>query len=177
MDRIAQLDQQLTQTLRSIPDIAAELEMPFICLLSDESEIEKQNYPGLYRIDVQTAGAETELAAWVAEFRLAWGQHAVSEYAYAPSFKQKRISKHTELLEWMPLYLGKSKNIGKRVLEHIHLSLHKRTYALKLKARPAMAARVFRLHCAKVDVHNYDVIVTELERALRNRWHPLIGKQ
>ncbi|MDT8318128.1 MAG: hypothetical protein RQ824_09090 [bacterium] len=77
----------------------------------------------------------------------------------------------------MPLYLGKSKHVGARVLEHINLPLHKTTFALKLKARPTMSTRSFRLHSLQLPVKNYDLIVPALEAALRNRFHPLIGKQ
>lgn len=81
------------------------------------------------------------------------------------------------LSEWMPVYLGKSKNVARRVLEHINLPLEKTTFALKLKARPAMALRAFRFHALELKVENYDIIAPALESALRNRLHPLIGKQ
>ncbi|MED5622446.1 hypothetical protein [Ideonella sp. BN130291] len=176
MHRLEQVDQQLSSALKPIADIAASVEMPLICLLSDEAEIAKHTYPGIYRIDVQTGGASNNLAAWVEGFQAEW-EHADYKKSFTPNFKKKRIAGHTTLSEWMPLYLGKSKNVARRVLEHINLPLGKTTFALKLKARPAMSSRVLRLHALEVKVKNYDVIVPALETALRNRFHPLIGKQ
>jgi hypothetical protein len=55
--------------------------------------------------------------------------------------------------------------------------MEKTTFALKLKARPAMQSRVLRFHALEVRVKNYDAVVPVLEACLRNRFHPLIGKQ
>lgn len=150
--------------------------MPLICPLSDEMTIARHTYPGIYRIDISTAGGPTEIAAWVDALRHEW-EHDDFKKSFTPNLKKKRIAQHSTLLEWMPLYLGKSKKVGPRVLEHINLGLKKTTFALKLKARPGMAVRSFRLHTLELPVQNYDVIAPALEAALRNRYHPLIGKQ
>jgi hypothetical protein len=176
MQHIQQIDLQLTALLAPIAEVAATVEMPIVCNLVEEHEIAKHTYPGLYRIDVSTAGANTELAAWVSAFRDEW-EHADFKKSFTPNLKKKRIAEHAVLPEWMPVYLGKSKNIARRVLEHINLPLQKTTFALKLKARPTMASREFRLHALPLRVANYDVIAPALESALRNRFHPLIGKQ
>ena len=176
MHSLLDMDLLLSQALHSIPEIAASVEMPFVCLLSDESEIAKHAYPGLYRIDVQTAGGATVLSDWIAVLKAEW-EHPDFKKSFTPNLKKKRILGHCTLPEWMPFYLGKSKNVGRRVLEHINLPLAKTTFALKLKARSSMAGRVFRLHTLKMQVKNYDVIVPAFESALRNRLHPLIGKQ
>lgn len=149
--------------------------MPLICELSDEKTIIQQSYAGIYRIDVCTTGAN-DLDTWIEEFRAEW-EHVDFKKRFTPNFKKKRIAKHSVLVEWMPLYLGKSKNIGKRVTGHINLGLSKSTFALKLKARPGMVNRRLRLHALAVPVTNYDLIVGPLEKALRDHFHPLIGKQ
>ncbi|ENW08420.1 hypothetical protein F934_00007 [Acinetobacter beijerinckii ANC 3835] len=94
-----------------------------------------------------------------------------------PNFQKKRINHHVSLAEWMPLYLGKSKNVGKRVLEHINLAINKKTYALKLKARRDMSNYKLRLCAVPIEVQHYDIIVPVLESKLRDRFNPLIGKQ
>lgn len=176
MQRLEQVDLQLSLALKPIADIAASVEMPLICLLSNETEIAKHTYPGVYRIDVQTCGTAGDLAHWIAAFQAEW-EHADFKKSFTPNLKKKRIAGHKTLPEWMPLYLGKSKNVAKRMLEHINLPLEKTTFALKLKARPAMASRVLRFHALEVNVKNYDAIVPVLEASLRNRFHPLIGRQ
>lgn len=176
MQQILEIDQQLTVLFAGFEKIAAELDMPLICPLSDEAAIDRLNYPGLYRIDVSTAGGPTELSAWVNALREEW-EHEDFKKSFTPNLKKKRIAQHRTLPDWMPLYLGKSKKVGARVLEHINLEMNKTTFALKLKARPAMASRSFRLHTFELPVKNYDLIAPTLETALRNRFHPLIGKQ
>lgn len=176
MHRILELDRQLSTLFANFDDVATELEMPLVCSLSEEETIAQHTYPGLYRIDVSTAGGPTEVSAWVEALRQEW-EHEDFKKSFTPNLKKKRIAQHRELPDWMPLYLGKSKKVGMRVLEHINLGMKKTTFALKLKARPGMAARSFRLHTLELPVQNYDVIAPALETALRNRFHPLIGKQ
>jgi hypothetical protein len=77
----------------------------------------------------------------------------------------------------MPLYLGKSKRVGVRVLEHINLALDKTTFALKLKARGYMSKHRMRLSVLPIEVRHYDLIVPTMESAFRDRFNPLIGKQ
>lgn len=176
MHRIVELDQQLSSLFKDFKATAKELELAEICDLSDEATIAQQDYPGIYRIDVSTAGCSLEVSAWIEALRIEW-EHEDFLKKFTPNFKKKRIAQHRHLLAWMPLYLGKSKNVGKRVLEHINLDLDKTTFALKLKARPSMASRMFRLHTLKLPVQNYDLIVPTVEGALRNHFHPLVGKQ
>ena len=178
MHRIFDLDQKLTSLFADFGAIAKELDIPFICNLVDEKTIAMQKYPGIYRIDVSTAGQTHEVADWISAFRSEW-EHDDYKKKFTPNLKIKRIAHHLRLPlpEWMPLYLGKSKNVGARVGGHISLGLDKTTFALKLKARPSMAARVFRLHALEMHVKNYDLVVPALESALRERFNPLVGKQ
>lgn len=176
MHRIMDLDRQLSNMFLDFKEIAKALKMNDIFDLADEKTIALQSYPGIYRIDVSTAASLVDLPTWIKEFRLEW-EHSDFLKKFTPNFKLKRIAQHHHLREWMPLYLGKSKNVGKRVLEHINLELNKPTFALKLKARPTMEKRIFRLHTMKLPVQNYDLLVPTLESALRDEFHPLIGKQ
>ena len=70
-----------------------------------------------------------------------------------------------------------NKKYWKASLEHINIELYEIILSLKLKARPAMVNRKFHLRTLKLPVENYDLIVPTLESALRDRFHPLIGKQ
>lgn len=176
MHRIEKLDTQLISLFSPLNEIAAEIDLPFICDLSDEQKIAEQTYRGIYRIDIQTTGVPRDLDSWIDALRAKWELESFKK-SFTPNLKKKRICRHTKLAEWMPLYLGKSENVAKRVLEHLNLSMEKSTYALKLKARPNMAEHVFRLHALELKVKRYDLIAPALEAALRNRFSPLIGKQ
>lgn len=176
MHRLLELDLKLSPLLSQLRHVASELEMPLVCSLADETAIAQQTYPGIYRIDISTAGASGTVGDWIEAFRVEW-EHEDFKKKFTPNLKKKRIAKHQSLPEWLPLYLGKSKNVGARVLGHINLPLDKTTFALKFKARPCMTKHALRLHTLQVRVQNYDLIVPALESALRDRFHPLIGKQ
>ena len=75
------------------------------------------------------------------------------------------------------IYIGKSKNISKRVYEHIFLELNKKTFAMKLFARENLIDEIFRLSAIRIEIKNYDAIIPIVESELRNRFNPLIGRQ
>lgn len=177
MERIIRLDQQVTKLLSGFRLIAEALEMPEFCALSDLDRVAVlDDIAGLYRIDVKVEEPSSDAADWITELRQEWEQEQYKR-KFTPNFKLKRMKKHSTLQEWMPLYLGKSKHVGKRVREHVQLPLDATTFALKLRARPEMDRREFRLHVLPVPVVNYDFLVPALESALRDRFNPLIGKQ
>jgi len=176
MQRIITLDGTFSPLFAEIVKVASEVEIPYVCDLSDEVTIATQSFRGVYRIDVSTSGSACSASEWIERFRVEW-EHDDFKKKFTPNLKKKRIARHTLLPEWMPLYLGKSKNVSGRVLEHINLPLEKTTFALKLKARPEMKKYKLRLHALPVLVQNYDLIVPAFESALRSRFNPLIGKQ
>lgn len=176
MERITAIDEKLTAVFGGFEAIAKDMQMPVICDLSDEATIALQTYSGLYRIDIATPGPEMDLEEWISDFRADWELDRYKK-SFTPSLKKKRIKSHSMLKEWMPFYLGKSKNVASRVLEHINLAMEKPTFALKLKARPEMAQRRFRLCTLPLPVVNYDIIVPMMEASLRDQLGPLIGKQ
>jgi hypothetical protein len=99
-----------------------------------------------------------------------------------PLFSSGVIKKRLQLRanfneQWLPLYIGKNKDVYKRIIEHIDLSSIKSTYAMKLKHRTNLHGLEFRVSIIEIDVNNYDFIVPHIERSLREIYHPLIGKQ
>lgn len=176
MDRIFRLDNKLSSLFKNFGRIVQDLEMSLVCDLANTAKIAKQDYQGIYRIDISTKGSSRDLMTWIKEFREEW-EHPDFLRRFTPNLKDIRINSHTKLLPWMPLYIGKSKNVGARVLEHINMGLDKNTFALKLAARPTMQNRRFRLHTLELPVTNYNILAPALESALRNRFNPIVGKQ
>lgn len=178
MKRIITLDSQLTDLFADFDKIARELKFKHICMLDDLSTIAEQQYAGIYRIDIATDTSNPCARTWIDELRDEWEDEKFKK-RFTSNFKKKRIEFHgtRPLQKWMPLYVGKSKTIGKRVLEHVNLGLDKNTFALKIGARPSMAARSFRLQTLRCDARNYNLIMPKLESAVREHIHPLIGKQ
>lgn len=176
MHTIKEIDDKLTELFADFEALAASLNFAPVCNLSDEGTIREQKYSGLYLIEVRADIGSTDLAGWIKLLRTEW-EHDDYKTNFTSNFKDKRIKKHSELVEWMPFYIGKSENVGKRVKEHITLKLENKTYALKLNARPAMKAREFRLSTLKMPVTNYSILAPKLEEAMRDKIHPLIGRQ
>jgi len=182
---IKMMDALISEALRPLKEVAASIDIPerfLICsdidykVLLPKAGTDGLNYAGIYRIDVRTTGAGGDLGKWIKDLE----DELVSgcdRKSYTPTMKKKRVSKHLELTEWMPLYLGKSKNVRKRVLEHVYLPLEKPTFALKLMARGMIPSRQFRVHALELQVENYDVIAPALELALRDKFNPLVGRQ
>lgn len=97
---------------------------------------------------------------------------------FSSSVIKKRLKLHEKYDEqWLPLYIGKNKDIYKRIVEHIDLPADKNTYAMKLKNRPNIDGLEFRVSVIEFNVKNYDFIVPHVERSMREKYNPLIGKQ
>ena len=97
---------------------------------------------------------------------------------FSSSVIKKRLKYRSNFNEqWLPIYIGKNKDIYKRIIEHIELSPKKNTYAMKLKHRVNLHGLEFRVSTIEIAVENYDFIVPHIERSLREVYHPLIGKQ
>jgi hypothetical protein len=177
MKRILRLDGQLTQLLAGFDKVAKSI--PFEPL-GDLLKVERETiqFKGLYFIEIRVDKPKrTSVEAWMAGFKSAWDQDEFKQ-CFVPSCQKARMKKNEALQEWMPLYLGKAKKVGNRIWEHLYLEKDKRTFALKLKARNLLAGNRFRLSVLRLpDVQHYDVLAPKLEAALRNKLHPLVGRQ
>ncbi len=141
----------------------------------DYTFLDELNYPGLYLIEIKTDNSQS-FKEWLDNFGILWGDSAYKT-KFVPNIKNKRVNKHDKLVEWFPLYIGRSKKISCRIKQHIDLQLDRPTAALKLKERTNLYGKYFRVSTIKVAVNNYDIIIPEFERNLRNRLNPILGRQ
>lgn len=176
MYRITKVDAALARHMKDITAFAKEIEIPLVCSLKDEKAISQIREAGIYLIEIRTKGHARNWTDWIGAFRAEWNHKKFSR-KHTPSLKEKRAASHKALMEWMPLYLGKSKVIGNRVLQHLNFPMGKQTFSLKLKARGAMPKYQFRLRALRVGVKHYDLIVPTLESKFRERFNPLVGRQ
>lgn len=175
-DPIEAFDNALKTIVLNFEGAAQRIDMPFACYLDNGDAVAQQEYPGIYRIDIATTGSACDLESWFSTLKNEWDLDEFRK-KFTPTLKKKRMREHDVLRDWMPFYLGKSKNIAKRVYEHINLELDKSTFALKLVSRGYMVGRKFRLCTLKLNVDHYDVIAPILERILRDKFNPITGKQ
>ena len=181
LKQLASIDKELTKQLNLAKSLFDESLLQKICHFKINDRVEdipweKLSYPGIYLIEVKNDKSFSSFKDWVTKFQKEWENDLYQE-KFTPNLKKKRIDKHNILKDWIPLYLGKSKNIYKRVHGHIHLNLENKTYALKLLSRKHLENHVFRLSAMEIKVVNYDTIVPEVERKLRDIINPIIGKQ
>lgn len=78
---------------------------------------------------------------------------------------------------WIPMYIGKSEDLAKRIDEHINLNLDSSTYSMKLKHWPQLKGYTFKCSIIKLELKNYDWIATDIEQYMRTQYNPIIGKQ
>lgn len=176
MGEIECIDEELEPIKQRLRELIDSLEFEYLCRLDEEDLIASQSYSGLYLIEVEAKDEYKKLESWISNFVNKWD---LPEYKnkFTSTTKKKRIEKHRELKEWMPVYLGKSKNVGKRILEHINLPMDKPTFALKIKERGDMRQSSFRVSVIKLNVKNYQFIAPPLESWMRDRINPIVGKQ
>jgi hypothetical protein len=173
----AEMDKQLTGVLETFEEIAAQVELEIVGDLKNDALIRDQVYPGIYLVEIETSTEHGGIKEWVNWFKAEWDHERYAK-RFVPTTKKKRIKGHRELKQWMPIYLGKSKRIASRVIEHVHLELDRPTFAMKLKARGDFFTKhSFQLSTAHIDIAHYDLIMPMVERSLRRRLNPIVGKQ
>lgn len=133
-------------------------------------------YSGIYFIEIKNNSELETFSAWIDYFRAEW-EHEDYKRHFVSNLRKVRISQHTELKDWIPIYIGKSKQIGSRIHQHIYKELGKPTFALKLNARENMRDKIFRLSTVQIPSENYDWVMPVIEKTLRNKYNPIIGRQ
>lgn len=178
---IESIDNEINRQLELLKEEVKLIDLQEICEFKLDEAAEKIPwndlvYKGIYLFEIKNDKRFLDFNSWINDFKEAW-EGKDYKYKFTPNTKKIRIRAHKELNEWIPIYIGKSLNIGHRIHGHIYKELHKTTFALKLMARTNLKDNTFRLKALKVDVKNYDAIVPEIEWQLRNRINPIIGKQ
>lgn len=182
MNSIEEIDDNLSESINILHTIANDLAFNTICEFKlnkhhiQDIPWETFHYPGLYLIEIKNQTKFKAFSQWVDDFEKKWANEKYVR-SFTSNLKKKRIIKHTELEDWIPLYIGKSQRIEGRVHEHIFKELHKTTYALKLNARDNLFDEIFRLKTLRIEVKNYNMILPFLEKFFRDKINPIIGKQ
>lgn len=128
---------------------------------------------GIYFFEIKTNG-EKSLIEWKNDFIKRW-----DNIEHSPNLIKKRAETHKELKDWMPLYIGKRKDLKARVNQHLTLKKDSTTVGMKLCARKNLWGKKFRVSIIQIDTseENYDIIMPIIEFAMRKKYKPIIGKQ
>lgn len=131
---------------------------------------------GVYLIEIKIDNSELSIQDWISTFKSKW-EHTDFINRFVPNTRIGRIRKHQEMTEWLPLYIGKSRNIQSRLKEHIYKKMEVNSGGLKLIERKNIYGEVFRISSIEINVNNYDLIIPQIERYFREKYNPILGKQ
>lgn len=137
--------------------------------------LENLNFSGVYFFEIQNSQCSVDIEKFLSDFKTKW-ESLEYKGAFVPNTKQKRMIQHRSPVEWVPLYVGKSKNIANRLKGHFFMSLDRTTFGMKLSSRNNMAGYRIRVSTLKIEVKNYDLIVPKVESYFREKYHPIIGR-
>jgi hypothetical protein len=182
-------DQEISKYVRQIQD-----ELNSITFNSEESitfvnqsdfdgkEIfNATNQKGLYLFELNLDSVKLKNANnsdKIENFANNWSTEKLSTF-YASKIVDIRMKKQLSCPpdQWLPVYIGKSEDLDKRIKEHINKPPASKTYAMKLNHRTSMHGLEFRVTKIVLNIDNYDFIVPYLERVLRDKYLPIVGKQ
>lgn len=118
-----------------------------------------------------------------------WTEPEERIYSSYPKIIKKRLLHHFclrpyknnfEDKEWIPLYLGINKNIQERVLQHIKCDSS--TFSMKLSHLSETVFNEYPIRVSTsvipgIELNRRYMLVKEIENILRERLHPIVGKQ
>jgi|SRR5690625_636861 len=118
---------------------------------------------------------------WIKDFRKKFmGENDDAfKNQWTSNISTNRYKKHDQAATeemWVPLYIGKSKAIHKRVQTHIYGTLGRPPFALKLHERNTLNNMKFRVKYVPLPVVTYDNFANFLEKKLRRETKPLAGR-
>lgn len=110
-----------------------------------------------------------------------WIDGGFSNY---PKIIKNRFEINTKMEDWIPFYLGKSEEVGKRIGEHLNHHKNHATYGLKFNERSDFKLKneikvgywLLPVN-EKIPCEIKQFIITNFEKEIRNRLNPWIGKQ
>jgi len=115
------------------------------------------------------------------DFKKNWKSH--DSPIHAPIISKSRIQFDNHK-KWYPFYIGKTEKLSNRINEHCFQESAKTTYGLKLSHRKELILNAkfcfsyFRITDDKtLNKNAIQFVMTNLEREIRNKIKPWIGKQ
>lgn len=117
--------------------------------------------------------------ALLSEFLDNWDKPEENISYFPKSNRKRSILGNYDINDFVPFYLGKSKNLADRVNQHLYLEPNKRTYALKLNHRcDLLRGIIFEINWLPLETTKSTYfLVDKVESILREHFMPIVGKQ
>jgi hypothetical protein len=178
-----EIDNIISQQKQLIKDKISKNNFEILCEFSleeSDSELDEKfkslkKVQGIYLFEIYKSEL-MEFGEWIFEIKKEFRKHLK---VWTPNIVEKRCKFHNASKEkWIPLYIGKSSNLYRRLLkEHINSQLGAPPSSLKLKRRQTLQSQKFRVKYISLDtITNYDLIAIILENKLRDEINPIAGK-
>lgn len=197
-EKLDTIDSAITKRLKSLDGLIDKMEFREIGEFILTESIDKKSFNsvgtmGVYFFELKTSEQtrkDYSWTSWTEEFITKWDapKHSVDKKYKSPLIYKGRIKAHSQLKEWVPLYVGISKDMTLRpssddqkskgrMDQHFNHSADEPTYSLKLCARENLRGETIRLSVIEFDVNSYNEIAPNIEAKKRTQLNPIIGKQ
>lgn len=146
--------------------------------ITNSRELAANQGPGFYVFYIKPRTKVPKLS-WLLKFEEDWLRGGHDEFQHSPAIVKKRKVLHKEPKGWVPLYLGKSEHVAKRVVAHFSLPGNKKTFSLKLQAR-SQALREYKIQVRVFTFAPFkgmQIYLENMERHIREKFIPLTGRQ
>ncbi len=199
MISLTEVDEKITENIISLEKLVKKNNFDKNILITTTITCEEIIIPdidnlssmGIYFFELKLDGQITNKEKWIKwtnGFKTEWDKpkRKNGEKLKAPITYKGRIEAHYKkkntffkTMKWIPLYLGKSQELSKRINEHLNDELNDTTYSLKLGKRNFLKGKTIRVSVIEFDakIKNYNVIAPHIERIKREDLNPIIGKQ
>ena len=124
MKTLTEIDNELTINMEHLRQLFNKGSLIEICQFNLNNNLKSipwddLNYSGLYLIEIKNDHKSPSIENWLENFKYKWEneKHSIKS---TPRIIKKRVKELKTLNEWIPIYIGKSKSISKRVNEHIY---------------------------------------------------------
>lgn len=134
--------------------------------LSEYESSQIKNCQGIYIFYIQKKSLD--------KFEIKWGNNIKKA---TPKIIKNRIKDHTNTIDWIPLYIGKSEKVISRIAQHITLKKESTTSSMKLRAREKFNEDIFAVRIIPLKTEHYSFIAHYIESELRKTINPIVGKK
>jgi hypothetical protein len=182
MEKLSKIDIEITLQIQKLEKLFGEKDFiefkEFRLNNKEEINLNKlDKIKGIYLFEIKNSKS-LFFQDWIIEFENNFKipKHNFAQN-WAPNINKTRLKKYSnENLNWFPLYLGKSKNIKKRIKEHLDSNIGKAPSALKLRQRFNISNELFRIKYIDFSaINNYNTICSIVEKQLQKKIKPIAG--
>jgi hypothetical protein len=190
MKRIKEIDKMLNSLMKELKseDILALIHSHLTDVTTfkefntnpdDNIKLDLLNEAGLYYFEIKLPTPSNNLDQCRLNMKSFWDSREIKDFINSPQIIKSRLEARTDFSGWIPLYLGKGEKLEQRINQHLNLKGSSKTYAMKLCNRHSkLKGCLFRFNTLYIkDLKETQIVITNIEEAIRHKLQPIVGKQ